>query len=178
MDRRNTLKALLLITAGTAFMPACIQSDKEVVVPGYDNLDISSDDEALVGEISEALIPKTDTPGAKDVNAHLFTLLMVNDCAAPEDQKKFGDGLKEFRDYSKKKLDQSFTDAMPEARSQFLTALENDKELPANVAHFYRSVKHYTLQGYTMSQYFMTKVQEYKLVPGKYYGCVPVDKTA
>jgi hypothetical protein len=48
------------------------------------------------------------------------------------------------------------------------------KEEPDDVAAFVKSTKRLALQGYMTSQYYLTKVQPYKLVPGKFEGCIPV----
>jgi len=54
---------------------------------------------------------------------------------------------------------------------------DNVKDIPADVNDFYTAVKRLTIQSFVTSQYFLTKVQVYELVPGRYHGCVPV-KTA
>lgn len=47
---------------------------------------ISGTQKKLLGELSETLIPASDTPGAKDVSAHLFALMMIGDCYKKEDK--------------------------------------------------------------------------------------------
>jgi hypothetical protein len=44
----------------------------------------------------------------------------------------------------------------------------------ADVNFFYATVKRLTILAYSSSQYFLTKVQVYELVPGRWQGCIPV----
>ncbi len=177
MDRRASIKTLLIISAGTALMPSCMQEEEKSSV-ALENIKINRSEENLLAEISETIIPKTDTPGAKDVSAHLFALMMVDDCYPTDSQDKFIKGMKEFKSLSKKKFDKSFEKCTPAERTQILSEIESKKDIPENLDFFYNSIKRLTVQAFTTSEYYLTKVHEYKLVPGKFYGCVPVKKAS
>lgn len=177
MDRRSSIKTLIIISAGAALLPSCLQDDEKSSV-SYKKIKINKKEENLIAEIGETIIPKTDTPGAKDVSAHLFALMMIDDCYEPDKQDQFEKGLKEFDEFSKKKFDKTFLKCAPSERSGLLKSIEDKNGIPENVAFFYNTIKSLTLQAYTSSQYYLTKVHEYKLVPGKFYGCVPVKKAS
>ncbi|MEO7960511.1 MAG: gluconate 2-dehydrogenase subunit 3 family protein [Ginsengibacter sp.] len=177
MDRRTSIKSLLVISAGAAIFPSCLQEGKKASITTR-NLKISGADEELLSEVSESIIPKTDTPGAKDFSAHLFAIMMIDECAPPEDREKFQKGIKAFEDFSKKIANISFVKASPEQRAQILTSLETKKEVSEDADFFFNSMKKLTLQAYTTSEYYLTKVRNFKLVPGKFYGCVPVKKAS
>jgi Gluconate 2-dehydrogenase subunit 3 len=176
MDRRSSIKTLIIISAGT-LLPSCLQDDKKSSV-SYKKIKINKKKENLISEIGETIIPKTNTPGAKDVSAHLFALMMIDDCYDPDKQNQFEKGLKEFDEFSKKKFDKSFLKCTPSERSELLKSIEDKNGIPENVSFFYNTIKSLTLQAYTSSQYYLTKVHEYKLVPGVFYGCVPVKKAS
>ena len=177
MNRRSTIKTLFIISSGAVFLPSCLQ-DKEKSSLSLKNIKINDKEEELLSELSETIIPKTNTPGAKDVSAHLFALMMIDDCYPPEGQDKFVKGLKEFEEFTKKKLDKSFVKCTPAEREEILSSIESKKDIPGNVAFFYNSMKRLTIQAFTSSEYYLTKVQVYQLVPGKFYGCVPVKKAS
>lgn len=177
MNRRSSLKTLLIISAGAALLPSCIQDEKKSSV-SLKNIKINGKDEELLSDLSETIIPKTDAPGAKDVSAHLFALMMIDDCYPPDGQDKFVKGLKEFDEFSKKKFNKSFVKCSSTERTDILTSIESKKDIPENVAFFYNTTKRLTVQGFTESKYYLTKVQVYELVPGKFYGCVPVKKAS
>ncbi len=177
MNRRSSLKTLLIISAGAALLPSCLQDEKKSS-NSLKNIKINGKDEELLSDLSETIIPKTDTPGAKDVSAHLFALMMIDDCYAPADQDKFVKGLKDFEDFSKKKFDKSFLKCSQSEKEEILKSIESKKDVQENVSFFYNSMKRLTIQAFTSSKYYLTKVQVYQLVPGKFYGCVPVKKAS
>lgn len=174
MDRRSNIKTLFLISAATALLPSCLQDEKKKSSLSLKNIKIDGNDEELLSQVSDTIIPKTDNPGAKDVSAHLFALMMIDDCYAPAAQDKFEKGLQGFKELSKKKSDKSFVKCTPAERLGILQTLENKKSIPEDVAFFYDSMKRLTIQAFTSSQYYLTKVHLYQLVPGKFYGCVAV----
>lgn len=177
MDRRSSIKTLIIISAGTALLPSCLQNDEKSSV-SYKKIKINRKEENLISEIGETIIPKTNTPGAKDLSAHLFALMMIDDCYEPGKQNQFEKGLKEFDEFSKKRFDKTFVKCTSPERLELLKSIEDKKDVPANVTFFYNTIKSLTLLAYTSSQYYLTKVHEYKLVPGKFYGCVPVKKAS
>lgn len=177
MDRRSSIKTLLIISTGAALLPSCLQEDKKSSI-ALKNIKVDGNDENLLAEISETIIPKTDTPGAKDVSAHLFALMMVDECYPPDSREKFVNGIKEFKNFSKKKFDKSFEKCTPAERAELLSAIESKKEMTDDLGFFNSSMKKLTVQAFTTSEYYLTKVHEYKLVPGKFYGCVPVTKAS
>ncbi|MDQ6901469.1 MAG: gluconate 2-dehydrogenase subunit 3 family protein [Bacteroidota bacterium] len=177
MDRRSTLKTLFIISAGAALLPSCLQQDKKSSL-SFKNIKIDDKDENLVNELAETIIPKTDTPGAKDVKASAFALMMLDDCYAPADQDKFVKGMKEFDEFSKKRFNKSFVDCLTAQRLDVVKIIEDKKDVPENVIYFFNTTKRLTLQAYTSSEYYLTKVHVYQLVPGKFYGCVPVKKAS
>ena len=81
-----------------------------------------------MADLSDTILPTTDTPGAKDVGAHLFALMMIDECYQPEEQKKFMSGLEAFQQLTKKKFDTSFSKLTPQQRSELLTELEAKKD--------------------------------------------------
>ena len=174
MDRRSSIKTLLIISAGTALLPSCLQEEKKKSSLSLKNIKIDDTDEELLSHVSDSIIPTTDSPGAKDISAHLFALMMVDDCYAPVAQNKFVKGLQAFKEFLKNKSDKSFVKCTPAQRLEILQSIENKKDIPGDVDFFYDSMKRLTIQAFTSSQYYLTKVHIYQLVPGKFYGCVPV----
>ena len=177
MDRRSSIKTLLIISAGAALLPSCLHEDKKSSL-SLKNIKVDSKDENLLAELSETIIPKSNTPGAKDVKASAFALMMLDDCYAPADQDKFLKGMKEFNELSKKKFKKSFVDCSTAERLEVLKSIQDKKDIPENVSYFFNSMKRLTLQAYTSSEYYLTKVHVYQLVPGRFYGCVPVKKAS
>ena len=176
MERRFAIKQILIMAGGIALLPSCLRdSGKSSVL--LKNLDVSLDQEQLMAEIAETMIPKTDTSGAKELNLHLFVLKMLDDCHEPEDQIKFLKGLEEFQDNTQEQFSKSFIKLSRDERQKMLVQVENNKAASAELAAFYAIMKRRTIQGYLNSQYVMTNLIKWELVPGRYNAYYPV-KTA
>jgi hypothetical protein len=177
MHRRTVIKNLALIIGGAALLPACMQEKGKASI-ALKNVEISADQEKLIGDMAETIIPKTNTPGAKDLNLHLFVLKMLDDCYKKPDQQAFMIGITQFTDAVKKKYDNSFAGLSVKQREEMLLSIEKDKDpksinTPTELKTFYGIVKGQTVNGYTNSQYFMTKQVIYELVPGRYNAHFP-----
>jgi hypothetical protein len=138
------------------------------------NMSVDAEQEKLLVELTETILPTTTTPGARDIYAHLFALKMLDDCHKKEDQQKFMKGMESFQKKAKKELDKSFIEASPAQRQSLLKKVEADNDSKDELAYFYSTVKQLTIQAYTTSQYYLTKVHVYEMVPSRYHGCVPV----
>jgi hypothetical protein len=175
-NRRVAIQQLLLIWAGVAFLPACLNNEQKVSIPLRD-IRISPDDEQMLAELAETILPKTDTPGAKDLSAHLFALKMVDDCYTTANQEKYIQGMKDFESFVMKKTSKSFTENNLQERQAIVAELDQQKPANEGMSFFYQSTKKLTVQAYTTCEYFMTRIRGYKMIPGKFQGCVPL-KTA
>ena len=177
MDRRLSIKTLLIISVGAAVLPSCLHEEERTSI-SLKNIKIDGHDEELFSNVSETIIPTTDTPDAKDFSAHLFALMMVDDCYAPAEQGKFVKGLKDFKEFSKKKFDKPFVKCTSSQKQEILQSIDTNKNVPEDVAYFYSVAKKLTIQAFASSKYYLTKVHVYQLVPGKFYGCVLVKKVS
>jgi len=180
------------VIGSATLLPSCLKNGGTPVV-ALKHLNINPDQENLIGDVCETIIPKTNTPGAKDLNVHLFVLKMLDDCYTKKDQKAIVNGLVELDNMVQKKYNQSFGNLNVKDRVAVLIAIEESakkqgkvkvpagrntkpqKNVDANpLFAFYWAVKQQTLFGYTTSQYFMTKQIVYELVPGRYNAHFPV----
>lgn len=179
MKRRIALKQLGFITAGAMILPSCVQQAKEATI-ALKNIIINSDQELLLAEIAETIIPATDIPGAKALNLHHFILRMVDDCHDEESQKQFVSGLSLIEKAVKEKLNKPFEECSPEERKQILLEIEQknkaakDGEKKEDLPVFYSITKRYTSQAFLSSEYVMTNVLKYNMVPGRFEGCVEI----
>lgn len=166
------MKNIVFVSAGMALVPSCM-SDRSKSSLLLKNIAINADDEALMAELCEAILPKTNTPGAKDLSVHLYVLMMVDDCRKKEDQEKFIKGLDAFKKLSQQSINKDFTKADVSERKKLMDGIiaTIDEENDLNV--FFKMTKGLTIQAFTSSEFFLTKVQVYELVPSRYHGCVP-----
>ncbi|MEO5683657.1 MAG: gluconate 2-dehydrogenase subunit 3 family protein [Chitinophagaceae bacterium] len=174
VTRRKAIQQFLFVSAGVAILPACLQDDKSKSAILLKNFQVSGQQEKMLEELTETIIPTTATPGAKAVSAHLFALKMLDDCYKKEDQQQFMKGLTAFDKTAQEKFDQPFLKCNKTQRDTLLAAIDGKKDLPAELAFFYTTAKKLTIQAYTGSRFYLTSVQVYKMIPGKYRGCIPV----
>lgn len=171
LSRRQALKQFVVVSAGMAIIPSCMQ-DRSKSNLLLKKLKVSPGDEAMLSELCETIIPKTDTPGAKDLSAHLFVLMMIDECSKKEDQDAFVNGIKLFNEFNKQTINKSFSNANQDERDTVLKNILLIKDENSPVLTFLNDVKKRTIQAYTSSEFFLTKAQVYELIPGRYHGCI------
>lgn len=170
MQRRIALKNIAT-AAGMMMLPAWANGwSKKDVTSAQPYLSLNQDQ--LLAEIVETIIPATDTPGAKALHVHNFVQKMIADCHEEEVQKNLVKGLNAVESLAKQQFGTSFDSSNTTQRIEVLTRMEQSDD--ADQKAFYLLVKDLTIQGYMTSEYVMTKHTNYTMVPGHYYGCVPV----
>lgn len=125
MDRRTVLKNLALVIGGAILLPSCVRKDGTACVQ-LKHINIEGDQQTLIADVAETIIPKTTTPGAKDLNLHLFVMKMLDDCTDKKGQEAFLAGLTEFDGMVKKKYDKPFGELAVKDREAVLTGIEQE----------------------------------------------------
>jgi Gluconate 2-dehydrogenase subunit 3 len=181
MDRRELLKMIALATGGAViggefFLAGCNNKDAGT------GLTFSPDDISYLDEIAETILPKTNTPGAKDAEVGKFITVMVNDCYDEKDQAIFQEGMKKLDEACNKMHGHRFMKAEPGHRKELLIPIDKEaKEYATNKKkedpnHYFTMMKQLTLLGFFTSKPGMTECFNYQPVPGKYDGAVPYKK--
>lgn len=174
MERRLVIKQVLIMAGGLALLPSCLREEGKSTIH-LKNIAISVEEENLLAEIAETIIPRTNTPGSKQLKLHLFVLKMLDDCYEKNDQQLFVKGLSLFKDKVNDEFNKSFEKLSVHQRESLLSKLSNNTS--TELSTFYSIMKGKTIDGYLNSQYVMTNLVKYELVPGRYNGYFPV-KTA
>ena len=181
MDRREALRRTALMMGVAILAPTIMAVLKGCAAkPGIDWKPgfFSEEQAVLISQLSETIIPKTDTPGAKEAGVPSFIDLVVKDCFKPEDQLKFVDGLKAFDAEAKAQYGDLFAELEPAQQLAFANKVNakaivqskiKDSEKP-----FFLMMKELTLVGFFTSEPGATQVLQYEAVPGAYHGCIPL----
>jgi hypothetical protein len=173
INRRTAIRQLALLSASAALLPSCMgnHSKPDLVL---NNFTVNGDGQRTLDALTATLIPTTDTPGARETGASLFIFKMLDDCSSKKDQDNFFKGLKQLDEVSRKTTGGTFVEANGVQREVILTGIGN-KQFPGDELNFfYSTARKLTILSYSSSQYFLTKVHVYELVPGRWHGCVPV----
>src|SRR6478735_9010046 len=122
MNRRDAIRATTavlgtVLLTSNGFLVACT---REQPAAAKSTGVLSADDQALIEEIADTLLPTTAaSPGAKAAGAGAAINLLVTDCWEPEKQQRVVDGLKQFRKTSDDSAGASFV-SLPQARREAL----------------------------------------------------------
>lgn len=178
MNRRHALRHIALISGGLALIPSCDFS-KEDILAAYQNLKVTASQKALLGAISDTIIPAGEIKGALDLEVSDFILVMVNDCFTKENQEKFSTGLNVFPDYVNQVSGKKYEALSVKEKEQLIldaAKLEGgdteEGKRNAAISYFVNSTKRFTIQGYMASEYIQTEIIPYSLIPGEYNGAV------
>jgi gluconate 2-dehydrogenase gamma chain len=182
MQRREILRRAAWLLGGAISAPAALavlqgcSAKEEPGAAAAPPRFLTAAELALVAEIAEIMIPKTDTSGARDAGVPAFIDMALDGLYAPEDQARFKSGLTEFetaaRDSGKPFLEQDAP-----ARTAFLqrslgAALSGERKPKP----FILMTRELALLGYFTSKVGITENMEYVSVPTAFHGCVPLSQ--
>jgi len=190
MNRRQAIKNTVLAMGYTISVPSvisifnsCTSEPSADWKPQF----FSSEQSKVLGELVDTILPRTQTPGAKDLKIDQFIDGIIKRVFSEEDQQFFLKGIDAFEKECKDTNDKGFNDCSPEQRNQLLTKMEKEsgKLAPtmwgfdmknADPSSFYRKAKELTLLGYFTSQEVGKKILVYDPVPGVYAGDINVSE--
>lgn len=172
MNRRELLK-LIAATTGTAMiggtaaslLTGCATQSSAPLVFTADNI-------VLLDEIAETILPRTETPGAKDAKVGEFMTVFVTDCYTAEEQAVFHKGLVAFEEACKNTYGRSFMALQADEREQLVSKLDKEARTQAasgNIQYF-TMIKQLTLFGFFTSKVGGTQVLRHAPIPGRYDG--------
>ncbi|MBM3176685.1 MAG: gluconate 2-dehydrogenase subunit 3 family protein [Bacteroidetes bacterium] len=183
MDRRQAIQRAAMVLGYTVSAPAifgvlngCQAKPDLAFKPVF----LTDEQAAIIAEVAEIIIPKTDTPGAKDAGVPGFIDLMLKDCYSQEDQQRFVQGLESMQAEAKSSYGSDFLSCKPEQQQELVFKLhaaaiaERKSENPPKDKPFVLMAKELTILGFFTSEPGATQVLRYEPVPGKYEGCVPL----
>ncbi|EIJ38367.1 hypothetical protein JoomaDRAFT_1351 [Galbibacter orientalis DSM 19592] len=167
MKRRNAIKSLGLITTGLVLMPSCNFLDERTPIVLH-KLKITEEEEILLEEIIDTMLPETETPGGVSLKIQNFVWVMLDDCADKEKQDTFLAGLRLFKSTVKENFDEDFSDLNSEEKLTTLLAMMQSESFNTDVSTFLHTTKQTAVWGYKNSEYYMTNLMPYKLIPGAF----------
>jgi hypothetical protein len=146
---------------------------------------------ATVVQMTDLIIPATDTPGAKAAKVNEFIDLILTEWAEDEDKKHFLDGLTDVDKQSNTLFGKDFVDASTEQQVALLHAMDDvaaserggrqmragntvprhDQQLKGNFFNVFRGI---TLHGYYTSEIGFKQELKLEIIPGAQHGCQPV----
>ena len=185
MDRREALRRTAILMGGVVSAPAIMGVLKGCAAkPGIDWKPefLNEDQASIITQVSDIIIPRTDTPGAKDVGVPSFIDQMLKEVYSKEDQDRFTQGLEAFNAEAQKAHGDDFSDLDEEDQAAFVKKMHDEAinaERSADTAPprpFILMMKELTMLGFFTSEPGATQVLQYVPVPGAYKGCIPLSE--
>ena len=189
--KRRDLLSMIAAATGTAFVGSNVLA--YTVMPIQDSKDsgYSNDEVAFFNEVGEIIIPRTDSPGAKDANVGSIMSILLADCYSPVQQKAVKSGIESLKSKAKTRYAKDFLLLTHEQRTALLSSIDeeadmqnkktvfansssNEKELV--LPHYVTIIKQLVLFSFFSSEVGATKVLRYEAIPGSYDGDLPYKK--
>ncbi|MBL1407416.1 gluconate 2-dehydrogenase subunit 3 family protein [Sphingobacterium faecale] len=203
MNRREAIQRVAMILGGSViganlFLEGCTRPASNSVA-GLFEKDIIE----RLGDLADAILPPTATPGAKEAGVGSFIPVMVRDCYTEKQQKVFLEGLALLDEKAKEVKNKPFGELSIEDRTAVAAALDKEagefnkkqskeqKEIREkhkvkqnelyhseenDPPHWFTLFKQLTLTGFFNSELGCTKALRYVKVPGRYDGEFPYKK--
>jgi len=173
MDRRIALKQLAWITGGVILIPSC-DFTQESVLEAYQKLQVTASQRETLTQVTNTVFPGVKLKKADEVGLPDFVLIMANDCLPESEQEQFLAGLKGFDTFTKKEFGKTFkkmdADEAAEAFRNIMAMESEENPDLASTKEFLGITKRFSLQGYLTSEYYMTEIMPYKMIPGGFKG--------
>ena len=198
MERREAIKSLSL-ALGYSLTPAalsglvtsCTNENVESRQPVF----FTSKEMYAVKQLAEVFLPKTDLPGAIDLNVHVFIDEYMAAIPNQKDRDKCKAGVEAWtlnfeKETGTKVSDAEITDFTKSVEGFFKIDEEKQKEVkelirgeePTSekesyfIYSFLFTVKRLSILGYYASEEIGENVLSYLPIPGEYKGCIPVEE--
>jgi gluconate 2-dehydrogenase gamma chain len=190
MNRRELLQRVAMLMGGAISAPAVLgvlNGCAPKPTSSWQPLFLSKEEGAMVEAVSDLIIPRTGTPGAREVGVPTFIDVILKDAYPTDDQARFVSGLKDFDAEAQRAHGKPFLELQPAQQVSFLQqvhdaaaakekAEEADKDVPAGERKraFVLMMKELTLLGFFTSQVGATEILQYEPVPGGFQACIPI----
>jgi len=127
MNRREAVKSVAFLMGGAlsattigVFLESCNSTSNKTKGSLF-----TDDQQKLITEVADIIIPTTSTPGAKAAGVGPFISMMVKDCYPDEAQKAFVKGLDDLEKQAKDEYKKGFMELSVAQRQELLGKLRD-----------------------------------------------------
>ena len=127
----------------------------------------------LLAAICQIVLPKTDTPGAADVDTHGFIDNQLFHCYSKMQQQKMKALLALIDHSAKRRHHNGFLELLPDAQHVLLSELDcGEAEFTTTQRQDFKSLKQLICFGYYTSEVGASQELRYQAIPGGFKGSV------
>ncbi|MEQ5807400.1 gluconate 2-dehydrogenase subunit 3 family protein [Alteromonas sp. NFXS44] len=181
MDRRDLLK-LIATATGTSFIcsPAMAVWQEQPALTSVKDSGLDDNTVALITELCETVLPRTDTPGAKDAGLPAFFIGMIRECYTPEQQALMEAGFKDVDARSQEEYGKPFIGLSQKQKTALASKLDSEalafnrgEDSPWDgkedgLPHYFTLYKQLMIFGFFTSKTGGTQVLRHVDIPGDY----------
>jgi gluconate 2-dehydrogenase gamma chain len=193
MNRREALQRAAWLMGGALSAPLtldALDAYAATATPDWKPAVLSKQQADLISAVADIMIPRTTTPGAKDVGVTELIDSLLKDVYSKEDRERYLLGLSEFDNaaqttYGKRflaldakqqnTLVHKFHDAAAAVERRLKDADDDDDDAQVE-RPFILMTKELTLVGFFASFPGATQVLQYDAIPGAYHGCLALSE--
>jgi hypothetical protein len=181
MKRRRILRLTTYIAGGALAMPvagAFLGSCKEVEVDldSFTPSFFKKEEFQFISDMSDALLPSSETPGALDVGVPEMFDIMVNNVFTSDQQSDYRNKLGKLMAYVNRKKKEAGTSEMINVIASIDSGFRDSNASDKDVASAYQDLRGRTQQYYVGSEIVGTTLLNYLPVPGSYEPCIDLSE--
>jgi gluconate 2-dehydrogenase gamma chain len=137
-------------------------------------LRLTTSELAITEAIADRIVPRTSTPGAKDVGVPAFIDVLYGQFMTPAERDRFTNGLAAVNEAATKTRGTPFTSLATMDQDDVLREIARASQDQPN--SFFQQIKTATILGYFTSEQVGRNVLHYDPIPGRYDPCVPTSE--
>ncbi len=189
MDRRELIKRMALAAGYTLTAPSLVSvlnSCESAPELGWQPLALTAAQAMALEEMTEAILPKTTTPGAKDMKVAQTMDAFISVVFSPADQAQFKTDLDGFLKDCETTQGKPFEKCSKEEQNAFLAKYDTPESYgisvwgtdmaKKDVNAVFKKIKAMTVSAYFNTEELGERVLRYLPIPGKYEACIPYEK--
>ena len=170
LNRRALLAGAVFLLGGAAALTRFNRGGKAAA----DGPAFAPERFALLEQVSETMVPATDTPGAIGVGVPAYIRDMLERWASRATRIEIDAVLDAIEQHAWSKFGASFLELPPERRLEALKEFDAARIAEHDAA--YRKFKWLVLLGYYHSEIGATQELRFELVPGAWRACLPLSE--
>ncbi len=196
MNRREALQRAAWLTGGALSAPLTldvIDACAATATPDWKPAVLSQQQADLVTAVADIMIPRTSTPGAKDVGVTELIDTLLKNVYSKADRERYLSGLAEFDKSAQTTYGKNFLALDAKRQSTLVHKFHDDAVAAERRAKrnkggddddnqsvqrpFILMTKELTLVGFFCSFPGATQVLQYDAIPGAWHACLPLSET-
>jgi len=129
---------------------------------------------AQVRALADAILPRTDTPGALDVGAPEFVDLLLAEWYPDAERQQLLAGLDALEAQCREAQGRAFAELDGAGRNAFLTTVDGARGDPGTAGDSYQRIKNQLVFGFLTARPIAAIVNTTPVIPGRFDGCIPL----